>query len=97
MMILNEMVETLRRERPILTGRHHVRSLGVFGSVVRGEDTDQSDFDVLVEFSESPGLFGFVELEHHLSSLLGVDVDLVEKKSLKPRIAERIWREVVTI
>lgn len=96
-MVLNEMIETLRRERQMLIGRHHVRSLAVFGSAVRGEYTDDSDFDVLVEFSESPGLFGFVELENRLSSLLGVDVDLVEKKSLKPRIAKRILNEAMAI
>ncbi len=96
-MILNEMVEMLRRERPVLRGRHHVRSLAVFGSAVRGETTAGSDFDILVEFHKSPGLFGFVELERYLSSLLGVDVDLVEKKSLKPRIAERVLKEAMAI
>ena len=96
-MSLIEMLEALRRERPRLTAEHHVRSLAVFGSAVRGEAAEDSDFDVLVEFSESPGLFGFVELERRLSALLDVKVDLVERKSLKPRIAERVLKEAVTV
>jgi hypothetical protein len=50
---------------------------------------------VLVEFAEEPGLFGFIELEDHLSSLLGVKVDLVMKDTLKPRIGQQILNEVV--
>ena len=56
-----------------------------------------SDCDILVEFSDPPGLFEFVELEHELSGLLGCKVDLVEKKSLKPGIAKRIKKELVVV
>jgi predicted nucleotidyltransferase len=53
--------------------------------------------DVLVEFEEPIGLFEFMELEEYLSDLLGVKVDLVSKKALKPHIGERILQEVIMV
>ena len=69
----------LREQMPELRRRFHVRSLGLFGSYVRGEEGETSDLDVLVEFDAAPTFFGFIELEDKLSSLLGVKVDLVMK------------------
>ena len=56
-----------------------------------------SDVDILVEFEEIPSLFKFIEIENYLSNILGIKVDLVEKKSLKPRIGEHILKEVVIL
>ncbi len=94
---MREVFENLRQHMPELEQRYHVKSLGVFGSWIRGEQRKGSDLDLLVEFDEPPGLFGFVELEEHLSSLLGVKVDLVTKNALKPRIGRRILEEVVIL
>lgn len=80
-----------------LRERFKVKDIGVFGSYVRGEQKRNSDVDLLVEFSEPVGLFEFMALENYLSELLGVRVDLVSKKALKPHIGERILGEVVMI
>jgi hypothetical protein len=72
-------------------------SLHIFGSYVREEQTETSDIDVLVEFEKSIGSLEFVGLRSHLSDLLGVKVDLVMKKALKPRIGDRILSEVVYV
>ena len=53
--------------------------------------------DLLVEFSEVPGIFGFLRLERYLSELLDRPVDLVEKSALKPRIGRRVSKEVIYI
>lgn len=68
--------------------------LGIFGSYVRGEQTSESYFDILVEFDEKPGLFEYIDLEDYLSDLFGVRVDLVIKSALKPNIGKRILNEV---
>ncbi|HXF51550.1 MAG TPA: nucleotidyltransferase family protein [Dehalococcoidia bacterium] len=94
---LDEILETLRRHLPELRERYAVKSLGVFGSYVRGEQRKRSDLDVLVEFYEAPSFFEFVRLERYLSSLVGVKVDLVMKSALKPRIGERILAETVPV
>ena len=80
-----------------MTERYGVKSLGLFGSYVRGEETEGSDLDLLVEFAETPDLLEFVALGRDLSELLGVKVDLVMKRALKPRIGERILDEVVAV
>jgi predicted nucleotidyltransferase len=88
--ILTQNKEELRR-------RFKVKELGFFGSYVRGEQKQESDVDVLVAFDEPIGLFEFMRLETYLSELLGVKVDLVSKKALKPHIGERILQEVIIV
>ena len=92
---LRRVMETLRRHLPELQARFRVRYLGLFGSYVRGTPRRGSDLDVLVEFAEEPSLFEFIDLETHLSALVGLKVDLVMKGTLKPRIGQRILSEVV--
>jgi predicted nucleotidyltransferase len=55
----------------------------------------QDNLDVLVEFSETVGLFKFIQLEDFLSRELNVKVDLVMKDGLKPLIKEPVLKEVV--
>ncbi|HEY0557280.1 MAG TPA: nucleotidyltransferase family protein [Thermoanaerobaculia bacterium] len=87
----------LRQQLPELAENYHVRSLEVFGSYVRDEQTEKSDLDVLVTFDKAPGLLQYIALENHLSDLLGVKVDLVMKSALKPRIGQNILREAVPV
>jgi len=94
---LPEILKTLRMVLPELQERYDVRSLGVFGSFVRGKRGPRSDVDILVEFERAPTFFQFVELEDELSRLLNVKVDLVMRSALKPRIGERILSEVVPV
>jgi predicted nucleotidyltransferase len=92
-------VDELRRRlevlKPALMETFNVKEIGIFGSYVRGEQREESDLDVLVEFSSPIGLFRFIELEDYLSRELGVKVDLVMRDALKRRIRERIIGEVV--
>ena len=92
-----ELIKILRQELPELRRKYHVENLEVFGSYVRGEEREGSDLDLLVEFSEIPGLFKFIELENYLTDILGVKVDLVMKDSLRPEIGRRILSEAQKI
>ncbi len=94
---LDELIEKIRREMPLLTAAFHVQSLGVFGSRVRNQNRPDSDLDILVSFSESPGFFKFVEMENYLSEQLGVKVDLVSRKSLRRRIEKQILEELIPV
>ena len=87
----------LAGEKAKLRKKFKVETIGVFGSYVHGEQRVSSDLDVLVEFKEPVGLFEFMALENYLSDLLGVKVDLVSKKALKPHIGEHILEEVIMI
>lgn len=94
---LQRYIDILRHQLPHLRTKYHVRYLGVFGSYVRGNAGKTSDLDVLIDFTEAPSLFEFIQLESHLSSLLGIKVDLVMKSTLKPLIGQYILREVVNL
>lgn len=94
---LDHLLAHLRAHLPELRERYGVRTLGVFGSYVREEQCGSSDLDVLVEFDRTPTLLEFVDLQYHLSDLLGVKVDLVMKRALKPAIGRRILAEVVPV
>ncbi|MFN8001729.1 MAG: nucleotidyltransferase family protein [Acidobacteriota bacterium] len=94
---LESYQEQLRRLLPTLRERYSVGSLEIFGSYARHEQQSDSDLDVLVTFSETPGLLKFVALENYLSDTLGIKVDLVMRNALKPRIGEQILKEAVAI
>ena len=89
-----EIEETLKKHKPSLRERFKVKEMGVFGSYVRGEQKEDSDIDVLVEFEEPIGLLEFTALERNLSEIMGEQVDLVMKTALKPRIGKHILKEV---
>jgi predicted nucleotidyltransferase len=91
---IREMLETHKKE---LNREYHVKGIGIFGSYLRGEQRETSDVDILVEFDRPVGLIEFVRLKNYLSDLLGVKVDLVMKKALKPRIGQRILSEVLYV
>ncbi|PIP48377.1 MAG: nucleotidyltransferase [Chloroflexi bacterium CG23_combo_of_CG06-09_8_20_14_all_45_10] len=95
MKTLDEIKSILALHKEELRQRYKVKELGIFGSYVRGDQRKRSDIDILVEFVEPVGLFEFMDLEEHLASLIGIKVDLVSKKALKPRIGKYIFREVV--
>ena len=94
---IKEVLDSLKALMPDLNKSYGVKSLGVFGSYVRGETDHRSDLDLLVEFKRVPTMFEFVRLERHLAESLGVKVDLVMKTALKPAIGERILAEVVPV
>ena len=93
---LEKLTRKLHEELPLLQQKFSVKSLAVFGSVAR-HDAHPRDLDLLVDFYEPPGLFGFVALENHLADLLGIKIDLVMREALKPRLGNNILQEMVVV
>jgi uncharacterized protein len=94
---IEEIRKILQTHKEELHQMYQVKEIGIFGSFVTGEFKETSDVDILVEFWEPVGLIKFVKLKNYLSDLLGVYVDLVMKRALKPRISRRILAEVVYV
>jgi hypothetical protein len=69
----------------------------IFGSAARGDDTIDSDLDVLVELEEGRSLVDHVAFRQDLEDLLEQEVDVVTEASLHPRIRERVLREAVPL
>jgi len=78
---------------PIVRQRFGVRALSVFGSVARGEASETSDLDILVDFTGPATFDGFMGLKLFLEDSLGVKVDLVTRAALKPGLRARIEAE----
>lgn len=89
-----EIERTLKQHKPFLTKEFGVSRIGIFGSHVRGEESRESDIDVLVEFGQPIG-WEFIDLKEFLERALGMKVDLVTGRAIKPRMRERILKEVV--
>ena len=89
-----DIKKKIEEHKSILEKKYKVKEIGIFGSYVRGEQKGMSDIDVLVEFSQPVGLFSFLDLEEYLTELIGIKVDLVSKKALKPRIGKNILKEL---
>lgn len=94
---ITRISDQIKNDMPYLREKYGVSEIGIFGSRLRGDAAIDSDLDVLVEFSRTVDYFEFLELEEHLSILLGVNVDLVEKKALRPNIGKSILSEVVRL
>jgi len=93
-------LDTLRRRRTEIEqvardhGASHVR---VFGSVARGEASENSDLDLLVDLEEGRGLFDLGALLMDLRDLLGCDVDVATEAGLRPRVADRVLEDAVDL
>ncbi|MFH0919561.1 MAG: nucleotidyltransferase family protein [Fibrobacterota bacterium] len=96
MKALTEIRQILTSQKVYLAQRYKVARMAVFGSYSRGEQTPQSDVDILVEFNGPIGL-EFVDLAFELEDKLGEKVDLVSKGGVKPAYLKAIESELVYV
>ena len=92
-----EYARILRAHMPELRRDYGVSSLALFGSYVRGEEQEDSDLDVLVDFSVTPSLLDLASLQRTLGVYVDKQVDLIPKPLLRERIGARVLREAVEI
>lgn len=93
---LASVKELLTRLRPHLEREFHVRSLGIFGSLVRGDRTNTSDIDLIVDFDQAIGI-EFVDLALYLESMLESPVDLVSRRGVRQQYLKQIEEEVIYV
>lgn len=93
---LNEIILILKDNEKHLKEKYKIKRLGLFGSVCRGEATDESDIDVLAEFEEPIGL-EFVDLADELEKILGHKVDLVSKGGIKPSYFRYVQEDLIYV
>jgi len=96
-MTSQEVIAAIRTHQGELFQRFGVRSLSLFGSVARSEQSPNSDVDLLVEFHRPTGLFAFFTLQDELEELLHSRVDLATIEGLKPEIRGRVMSESVNV
>ena len=94
---LDEVKGQLQALKPTLKKRFKVESVDIFGSYARGEQTEKSDIDILVTYSEGADLLLVAGLRRYLKRKLHVKVDVVSKNYLNPLIKGQVLNEAIPI
>ena len=96
---IDRIIEKLKEVKPVLEQEYEVSEVGIFGSYVRDEQTENSDIDILINLKEghSVGLIKFCGLKEFLAKVFGKRVDLITKKGIKPALKKYILSEVIYV
>jgi hypothetical protein len=89
-----DVIETLKKYRKKIKKEYSVEKIGIFGSYAKGNQTESSDIDVLVEFKHAT-YDNLIELAFYLEDLYGKKVDLITVKGLSPYILPTVEKEVI--
>jgi len=90
---LQEHRDAIRR----VVEAHRARNARVFGSVLRGEDNDQSDLDLLVDPLPGTTLLDLGAIQYELEEVLGVSVDVLTPGDLPARLREQVLKDAVPV
>lgn len=96
MNLLETVKNDLRELKPELSTRFYVDTIGLFGSVLRNDFSENSDIDIIVEFKKPVGV-EFIDLADFLESKFHRRIDLVSKKGVKPNYYAEIEKEIVYV
>ena len=97
-MNLQEIKQTLKENMPEIKKKYGVKNLYIFGSYVRGEQTPESDIDILVEFEKGKKTFdNYMDLKFYLEGLFGKKVDLIIKEAVKQKLKKYIYEEAISV
>jgi predicted nucleotidyltransferase len=87
----------LKNLKPELSTKFHVSTIGLFGSIVRGDfSPSTSDIDIIVDFSRPIGI-EFIDLANYLENTFHRKVDLVSRSGIKPRYYSEIEKDIVYV
>ncbi|MEO9805243.1 MAG: nucleotidyltransferase family protein [Reichenbachiella sp.] len=96
MKTLNEIKSTLAERKELLFKKYPIKSLAIFGSFARNEQTKDSDLDLCVEFNGSVGS-KFIDLADEIEDYVGFHVDLVSKNGIKERYFQSIKNDLIYV
>lgn len=89
-----EILKKLKELKPILQNQYKITEIGLFGSYIKGAQTQNSDIDILLDHDEGLTFFKLIDLENLLEENLGIKIDIAFKKYLKHNISKYILEEV---
>lgn len=93
----NSILQTLRLLKPHIQEEYKVKTISLFGSFCRDEQTDVSDIDLLVDFTDDADLFDLTALGQFLEDKLQRKVDVVTRASLRPELRESVLGDLATL
>ena len=93
---LEELEGIIKQNKQELENKFKVKSIAIFGSYVRGEQNEESDVDIIVEFNEPVG-FLFFHLANSLEKILDANVDLITPDAIKPNRRKYIMEDLTYV
>jgi predicted nucleotidyltransferase len=91
---LSSIQNKLREAKPQLVSKYHVKTLGLFGSIVRNDFTNENDIDIIADFTQLVGV-EFIDWANDLEKMLNRKVDLVSRDRIKPAFLKEIQPEII--
>ena len=90
-------LKVYREDILAIANKYHAPNIRVFGSVIRGEETTQSDVDFPIDVSPEQTWFDLIRLTRSLKELLRCEVDVAQSTVLHPRIRDRVLQDAVPL
>lgn len=78
-------------------GKYNLKSAAIFGSYARGEENENSDLDILISLKRDMNLLDIIGIEQELEDILGKKVQIITERSIKPRLREYIYRDLIQV
>lgn len=94
---LQEIKAILGQVKSLVQEKYQISELGIFGDYVKGEVKENSQVNILIDYTEPLSLLDLVDMEYYLSDLLKVKADVISKNGLKGKRRERILSEVIYV
>ena len=91
-----EVIDVLRKAKPLLQKNYGIKTIALFGSYSRNEQTPQSDIDILVEHTVPLG-FKFLDMIYELDDLFKKEVQVVSKNGIKPKYLNAIEPDLIYV
>jgi len=94
-----QIISFLAQNKILFREKFHITKIGIFGSYARGEQNENSDIDLIVEFeNNTENLYDLkLKLKDFFRDELGLEIDICREKYIKPRIKESIIKEVIYV
>jgi predicted nucleotidyltransferase len=96
-MNISQLIKQKRQQVLEIAQGHGARNVRLFGSVARGETTETSDLDLLIEMEAGRNLLDVIAIKQDLEALLGCKVDVVTEAAISPYLKESVLREAVRL
>jgi predicted nucleotidyltransferase len=94
---MNRNIEKIKEKILPVLKKHGIKKAAICGSFARGEESEDSDIDILVEVAEDLSLFDFVGIKLEIENIIGREVDLIEYDTIKSAIKESLLEEEIAI
>jgi predicted nucleotidyltransferase len=93
----DEIIKLIRNLNPQIQDKYNAQIKAIFGSYVRGEETPESDLDVLVEFNDSANLLDLVGLSQFLEDEIHIKIDVVPIDTVRKEIEKEVMKEAILV